>query len=311
MKYRNHIIITVVVIAGLFLLDGWFTKRFQANNLYKTQWIIHKEKQSYDYAVLGASHAYMGFDIEMADSTLGMKGINIALDGSHIGTQSVLADLFFRRNENKAKYLFICLDNPQLANSELQTDIADGRMIPFLNYDEVFAHYKTFGKKWYFDRYLPFWKYAEYNYYWGPHILSNTYFNYMKQDFDSTTGARYSYSDKYDKWDTTEAPVNFDEANASFKYLNKVLDICKEKKIKPVLFVLPLTLADTSAAGKAHVASFSSYCEKKGLDFIYIGDYLNYQYEYFSDKGHLNKKGASKSTALLLQLLKEKQILNK
>ncbi|MBO9635532.1 MAG: hypothetical protein J7578_20680, partial [Chitinophagaceae bacterium] len=60
-KYVIIGLISLAVIASL--LNYWMEKRYQHTMLYKTQWILQKEKQQYDYVVLGASHSYVGFDI--------------------------------------------------------------------------------------------------------------------------------------------------------------------------------------------------------------------------------------------------------
>lgn len=305
MKYRNHIIIVVLFLGALYLLDLWFTTRYRNNDLYKTQWIENFKDTQFDYAVLGASHAYMGFDVELADSMLGMKGVNLALDGSHIGTQSVLTDIFLRRNNNKLRYLFVCVDNPSLANSEIQTDISDGRMIPFLDYPEAWSFYRDKGKQWYFDRYFPMWKYAEYNYYWGPHIFLNTFTHTMKQDFDPQTGSRFAFDTVYSKVDTTMALVEFGGATARYKYLHKVVDICREKNVKPIFFCFPLTYADTTDTARANIDKFTRYWKERNIPFIYMGDMLNYELKYFRDKAHLNKRGAELSTAELVRRMKE------
>ena len=155
-KIRYLVFGTLAAFIAIYLLDAWYDSRYRNDNLYKTQWIFNKKNQQYDYVVLGASHSYVGFDMGVADSMSGMKGINISLDGSLIGTQSVLADVFFNRNKNTTKYLFFSLDNPDGLNTEDLADIADGRMMPYLDYPEVFSFYKSYGIKWYFDRYSPY-----------------------------------------------------------------------------------------------------------------------------------------------------------
>lgn len=300
----KYVIIGLIILALIATtMHFWMESRYRSTMLYKTQWIIQKEKKQYDYVVLGASHSYVGFDIGVADSLLNQKGINISLDGSLIGTQSVLADIFFNRNKNKVNTLFFCIDNPSAINTEVLTDIADGRMMPYMNYEEVFGFYKPYGVKWYFDRYVPMWKYAEYNYYWGPHIFSDTWGHFMKPDFDTTSGSRYDYGNRYDNSDTGLVSTDFqlnDEKNG-YKYFKRIIKVCKDNNIKPVLFTLPLGRADTSAAAKQQLAAFDEYCRKEGYEWHYLGDYLNYQFEYFGTKGHLNKKGAELATAKFIQ----------
>ena len=308
-KIRYFLFGTLAAILALYLLDAWFEYRFRHDNLYKTQWIINKKNQQYDYVVLGASHSYVGFDIELANKLSGLKGINISLDGSLIGTQSVLADIFFNRNQNKTKYLFFSLDNPDGLNTELLADIADGRMMPYLDYPEVFNFYKPYGKKWYFDRYIPFWKYAEYNYYWGPHTFANTWLHFMKNDCDTVSGSRYDYGHQYDNSDSTLDIVDYEQDSAQYKYFKRVLNICKQHNIKPILFTMPLGRADTSATAKQNVIDFTRYCKNLGYDFIYLGDYLNYQFEYFCTKGHLNKKGAELTTEKLMKMMIDQKLI--
>lgn len=306
-KYVIIGLISLALIATV--MHFWMESRYKSTMLYKTQWIIQKEKQQYDYVVLGASHAYVGFDVGVADSILQKKGINIALDGSLIGTQSVLADIFFNRNKNKTKTLFFCIDNPSAINTDALADIADGRMMPYMNYDEVFSFYKPYGVKWYFDRYVPMWKYAEYNYYWGPHIFTDTWGHFMKPDFDTICGSRYDYGNYYDNSDTATVSLDFhlNDEKEGYKYFKKIIQVCKENNIKPVLFTLPLGRADTSDSAKQHLADFNAYCNREGLEWHYLGDYLNHQFNFFGTKGHLNKKGAELATKKFIDEFLAKQ----
>jgi hypothetical protein len=308
-KIRYLVFGTLAAFIAIYLLDAWFESRYRNDNLYKTQWIFNKKNQQYDYVVLGASHSYVGFDMGVADSMSGMKGINISLDGSLIGTQSVLADVFFNRNKNTTKYLFFCLDNPDGLNTELLADIADGRMMPYLDYPEVFNFYKPYGIKWYFDRYVPFWKYAEYNYYWGPHAFTNTWMHFMKNDFDTVHGSRYDFGNRYDNTDTALDIVDYEEDTAEYKYFKKILEVCKQNNIKPILFTWPLGRADTSATAQQNVVNFTAYCKNLGYDFIYLGDYLNYDFNYFGTKGHLNKKGSELTTEKFMNIILQRGLI--
>jgi hypothetical protein len=80
---RPKYVITGLIILAVIatVLHYWMEKRYQSTMLYKTQWIMQKKQQHYDYVTLGASHAYVGFDVAVADSMLQKKGINISLDG--------------------------------------------------------------------------------------------------------------------------------------------------------------------------------------------------------------------------------------
>lgn len=299
----------VAIIA--FGLHYWFESRFLNDQLYKTQWILNKKNTQQDYVVMGASHAYVGFDIGVADSLSASRGINLSLDGSLIGTQCVLADLYFNRNQNKAKYVLFCIDNPSAINTEVLSDIGDGRMMPYLSYPEVFSFYKPYGVKWYFDRYVPFWKYAEYNYYWGPHVFLNTWFNYMKPDYDTISGSRYDYGHAYDNSDTLLVDVSFDldKANSEYRYFKHAIKACRDNGVQPILFTLPLGRADTSATARKNVETFTAWAKQQGMEYIYLGDYLNYQFDYYGTKGHLNKKGAELTTAKLMQEILRKGLM--
>lgn len=311
MKPRYLLIGVLALLLGLYALHYWFEHRYQRTMLYKTQWILNKQQQHFGYVVLGASHSYVGFDTGLADSLSGTKGINISLDGSLIGTQSVLADLFFNRQRNSTKYLLFSIDNPSAINTEVLADIADGRMMPYLHYDEVFNFYKPYGIKWYFDRYVPFWKYAEYNYYWGPHIFADSYLHYMKPDFDTSGGSRYDYNQRYDNTDTGLVPIDFElsKAASEYKYFKAIMNVCRKNNIQPVLFTLPLGRADTSAIAKQNLSQFQAFCQQQGIKYMYLGDFLNYEFDYYSTKGHLNKKGAELATKKLMEMLWKEGVL--
>jgi hypothetical protein len=241
----------------------------------------------YDYAFCGSSRSYNGINISMIDSISKKKGINLSLDGSEISTQSVLMNLFLQKNSLKTIYLQIDYWN---VNSELTNDIADARLLPYLDSEICFDHYKQFGFKWFLYRYVPFWKYAEFNYYWGPVIFFNSLFNVRKPEFDIKTGSLYYPNGKFLGKNVNQNIIF--QKDASFKYLKEIIAMCDSKGIKLVLFTAPYSVVLDSKESKTSIDEFFIFCKKQKVTYYNFSGTFNKQFSLFYDDVHLNKNGA-------------------
>ena len=83
------------------------------------------------------------------------------------------------------------------------------------------------------------------------------------------------------------------------QYLQKIIDLCKEKKIEVVLMYIPYTMPE----GDQQVANWGyAAAEKNGipyLNFVYEDLVINYATDCADEAHHLNASGAKKVTAYL------------
>ncbi len=75
-----------------------------------------------------------------------------------------------------------------------------------------------------------------------------------------------------------------------------MIQVCRQIQYHSCVVYIAIGSRRYFAEAKQHLADFNAYCKKEGLNFYYLGDYLNYEFKYFGTKGHLNKKGAELAT---------------
>jgi hypothetical protein len=222
----------------------------------------------------------------MLDSISKKKGINLSLDGSEISTQSVLMNLFLQKNSLKTLYLQVDYWN---VNSESTNDIADARLLPYLNSGICFNHYKQFGYKWYLYRYIPFWKYAEFNYYWGPVIFMNSLFEILKPEFDLKTGTLFYPNGKFIGKNVKQNVVFPQDSN--YKFLSEIITMCQNKNIKLVLFTAPYSAVLPSKESEFSLNEFSIFCKKHKVTYFNFSSIFEKNNEFFYDDVHLKSNG--------------------
>ena len=287
-------IINIGIVGSLALilfyaLDVVFTKIYQEGSFYKTQWLFQINKQSYDYAILGASRSYTALDVGEINHQTDLNGINLSLDGSFISTQSLILDVFLS-NQNNINTLYLNIDGWQL-DYNTESQFTYPRFLPYVENDLVYNHFVQLDKKWYLYRYVPFMRYAEFNFTWGLHMLVNNLLGFIEPDFDEFGTRIYKFTDYRGE---REVKHNLFKTQGEFKYLNRIIETCNEKNIELVTFVPPIATIKRDTIYYENIASFEKWIESKGVKFYNFGDLYPQQYELYTDEIHLNKYGVEK-----------------
>lgn len=105
---------------------------------------------------------------------------------------------------------------------------------------------------------------------------------------------------QYEPWPTEEKAEIFLPEGL---YVDKLIDLCREKDIEPIFICLPVPGAEYYET----INSFERYFDEKEVRFINYWreeDLFDYQTD-FSDDSHLNKSGALKVTAAMGEYLNE------
>lgn len=287
------------ILFGLFwLLDQAFTEVYKRGDYTKTQWLYKMKNQHFDFAIHGSSRGYTTIDVGDIEKELKLNGVNLAVDGSSITDQYLMLKLFLDHH-NTINQLYLQVDPVATATEEIFASSIP-KFFPYIKEPSVFEHYKDFGYKWYIYRYLPFYRYAEYNTIWGVHQVLNDYFNLLPKEYDKYGGRFYPVS-HYKKSDEKRR-FEFD-LTSNYKYLNKIIGLCQANNIKLTLFTAPYSVVDVNDKYKNNVAAFRNMVNSKGVEYVNYAAIYNHKLNLFYDNSHLNKKGAKSFTVEIKESL--------
>ncbi|TDQ12000.1 hypothetical protein [Pedobacter metabolipauper] len=296
----QHLFILFLVSLFLFwLLDLGFTYVFQKGNYTKIQWLDKVKDQKFDYAIHGSSRAFTTIDIPQIGDSTGKKGINISVDGSSIPDQYLMLKLFLLKN-NTVKKLYLQVD-PFSSDMEEVFEFAVPKFFPYIKDDVVFDHFKQFGKEWYAYRYIPFYRYAKYNTLWGIHEVINDKFSVLPQDFDQF--GDFFYPNVNYKAPEKLRHMTFD-LKGKYKFLNLIIDLCKQYNIKLILFTAPVADIIIDNDYKNNAVAFGNLMKSKGVAYYNYGDLYGNDPKMFFNEIHLSKSGATDFTKQIMEIFR-------
>ncbi|RXK81812.1 hypothetical protein [Filimonas effusa] len=288
-------VLLAITFSLFWVLDLAFTYVFKKGYYTKIQWLATVKDQHFNYAMHGSSRAFTTIDVPMIDSARKIKGINISVDGSSIPDQYIMLKLFLK-NGNTIDKLFLQID-PFSSNTEDIFDFAIPKFLPYLKDSAIFNHFKQFGPEWYAFRYIPFYRYAKYNTLWGAHEVLIDQFHLLPTDFDQY--GDYFYPEVNYKGPEKLRDLTFD-LNGKYKFLNQIISLCDEHKIKLILFTAPVADIIIDSAYKKNIAAFTSMMKAKGVDYYNYGDLYGHDPKFFYNEIHITRKGAEDFTRQML-----------
>lgn len=252
------------------------------------------EKNNYNLLVIGSSRAESHFRPDLLDSATGLNSYNAGMPGA---TMPFIEGTLEAWLENSAppEHLILNVDYHRFNASEDTIRQFPG-YFPYMSNHALYAKFSERDKRFPWFRWVPFY--------------SMPYFNARYLD-NSIRG----YLDIPGKYDTTyikgytpipvPAPYDLDTVAypryssclqpASWKSLQHIIAICKEKNIRLVLVLSPMyhRLTESITNEPQLVAELKAICGKNGLAcFDYSLIPMCYDKRYFSDEDHLNRDGA-------------------
>lgn len=282
-----------------WILDIGFTYVFQEGYYTKIQWLYKKNNEKYHFAVHGNSRAYTTIDIAAIEAETGKKGINISVDGSSIPDQYIMLKIFLQHHNSMEK-LYLQVD-PFSSETEQIFDFAVPKFFPYIKEEVVFEHFKQFGPEWYAYRYLPFYRYAKYNTLWGLHEVLIDKFHILDQDFDEY--GDYFYPNIVYKGPEKLRTLEFNLRN-NFRFLNEIIQLCKQHNIELVLFTAPIADIDLNSDYYKNISGFQELMRLKGIQYHNYGDLYKNDPSLFYNEIHINKNGAEDFTKKIMPLFK-------
>lgn len=289
----------ILLIAYGIFCDWFFLQEKYFPKESKRMWSMSLTHQKFDYAILGSSRANGAFDMEMLDSIIGFRGVNIAADGSgYVDNYLVLYK--FLQNQNSIQYLFLQTDNYSFdPEKNFSNAFHVYNFLPYWHEDEfnqAISHYLDLTDQFVFNSF-PWMRYYKYNKYYSPLQVIQRLKNYSseKQKLPESFKA-VNYPDL--TYDTTKlygikGSKNFNINHFDESYLLKIIELCKHKRINILCFQAPDF--HTQDIVYNNYNSTSDYLlellNKQKVVFIKQDEILRKNSACFKDAGHLNDFG--------------------
>ncbi len=280
----------------------------------KAHWIISQKNKSYDFAVLGSSRSYVGVDVCVVETNLGMHGINLALDGTGYPEQFLALKLFLQKNKIEKLVLDVsamCFDN-----NGFKFPFHAYEYLPEISDEVVFATLKdNFGPRVYAWRYIPFFKNAEFNsklgamqlYSWSKSFIDK---RVLEAEFDQQGNRRsalsHSNANFRDHILRNSPKVFWTMDELPKKYFFEILKLAREKNISVTMIDMPEYYL--SMEREANREEIMAFCEKvaatNNIPFLrFDRDPICQDRNKFYDSRHFRPKGVKEFSEMLAKRL--------
>ncbi|GAB2497069.1 hypothetical protein [Algoriphagus taiwanensis] len=283
--------------------DYFFTQKRFLDLSEKKQWVLAQEGGDWDYAILGSSRAFGAFDMNLLDSLTGMKGINIASDGSGFKDNYLILSLFLK--SNSIDFLVLQVDDASLNSKEsFSNEFHAFRFLPYWNDSQVQSTLKTeipaYNNE--ITDLLPEWRYFYFNKYFSPKEVLRRWNNskIQKDEYSNYAGGK---GQSFQRLLDSSADIKIKHsiktiAPEDWHYLNQLISLAKNKDLKLVAFVAPTFYGDNSFLKES--------LNELLIPIYFPDDFDDLNPELFYDLGHLNSKGRAEFTPLFAKFISSK-----
>jgi hypothetical protein len=288
----------IATILLLYAMDFTTGRIIRKDNFDKVWWMAKIKGQKYDFAFIGASRVYTMVETAKMDSAWQKKGINLALDGSNTMEQYLILKKFLA-NGNTMRDLFIDLDYAKM-DYKFNGNFRIWCFLPYIQQDPyVYEEIRrNFGEnKAFCWKYLPYYRYAEFNSKLGFFVLLNAGLKLAEKPYDKNGDIVRRYVQIMDSSKSESDLVKRRQQvdTIHMYYLEKIGRLCLENKIRmhvytpPFYYLRLLRVANGDeilanyvqpTVNKVH-ADYHSFCK---LPISRIA-------RFYNDPLHLNKQG--------------------
>ena len=291
----------------LQLLGLWFHVVFANDRGDKIEWAKSVKNDTFDYAILGSSRALVAVDVERLNKMTGIKGINLGYNGASLKLVYAMLYSFIEKQENQVRMAIVQVDPVMLFEGRRHEHPLVDLYYHDLEDDPGLSG--TFEKPGLVKSYTysPVLKYIEYHALYNLKKFFRAWSNY--DPYTKTLGASY-FPDR----DTIQIPkryvgeiVSFTTEARDLDHLVKLMELCRKRSIKLVLFTAPVHRYD-DLLGKEYpkfdslrLAHMKTY-DEPWYDFRNLWPENT---EYFPDVVHLNQRGAAAFTKVMAKEMVE------
>ena len=309
---KKAIIIYIILFSIQFLIDELLdTENICGNN---TWYQVFNNKIDADLIILGNSRAEVHYNPQIISNITKLKTYNLGVSGTPINILKIRWDSYINRNP-KPKVLVLDLDLNVLGHSN---DLfGKFQYLPYLNTSEYISVAKKIDKDFYYERFIPLYKYRGYETAVLKKIKSicdssdcnNVKDGYVENDIKWIDKDWKNFKSKMLNSNQKKIKLNPEIYDEGLKILNEIIEQCKKEKIK-IYFVWSPVYYESSSylpSNKKYLDSLlNNIAQKEDIRYFnLISDSIAYSKSNFYNQSHLNKNGATLFSNKIAELIKE------
>ena len=284
------------ICTALSIVFDWAARR---NPIVKINWIFAMDRRDFDFIVVGSSRAYHTVDIPTVDRATKLEGINLGLNGAAFPEIALVLERFLEHNT--AREIALEVDPFGLDRNYLKDESHVWLYLPYIDEPLVADGLEEqFGGQAVLWRYVPLYKYAEWNEMIGLRSVLEV-ISHPAPEFDAF-GTRLSAPRMSDSAVRAVRDTVFRIDRDRVLGLERVLDIAQLRYVRVTMFVAPeFGPAMRRARGRDEaIALYRAIALRRHLSFITFDDpAIENDPANFSDPEHLNELGAKTFSAEL------------
>jgi hypothetical protein len=297
----------------LYIADILYTYLLRRDPANKAAWAMQHPAKNLDHLFLGNSRSLaLARTGEWADSS-NKKMYNLGMDGSNLMQQYFLLYHFYKAG-NKTNYIHLQLD-PWGLQLKPSNYFRTWTFLPFINDDTIQQNLKAvYGKRTYLWRYVPFYRYAEFNARLGM-VSALNLFNPVAKKVYNSTGDLQAVSEKVGNLNKirNKEVSRIKSLPINLAYIERMISLATQHGSKVHIYTAPVVTqyyslySNTDSVIQQQILPL---CQK------YHCTYDNYSIQpwssdttYFYDHHHMNKKGLKLYSKLWLDYISKCEAL--
>lgn len=314
LKLIVSIALMYLILLGIQAIMDYYLKKDNccSNNTWSQ---VYEGKIKADVVVLGTSRAEVQYDTEIIKQTTGLKTYNIGLSGTHYNVLKIRWKAYLNHN-SKPKMLVLDLDDSSM--QDLSQIYNKFQYLPYFDTKEYWAVAKEIDDDYYFEKYIPVYKYRGYemsaykqikslkNPFYCPKNVNGYLVNdvkWIERDFETLK--------KLKEKDKAKEKFYINQYKDGFAVLNEIIKDCKQNNIK-VIFVWSPSYFEA----QSHFA-FTKDCINGIVDKISKQNNIKYynfskdsiclKRENFYNSMHMNKIGVAQFSKKIGKIINEEK----
>lgn len=308
----------IVLFPLMAFISNRYDKAFRHLKKEKAHWILNEKHGSYDVAFIGSSRVFNTIDPVIMDSVLKIKSINLGVGGAAYPEIYLLMDQFLKTSQVKTVLLQVDMWGIIPGEQAYSHPFSEEKYLNLIGNKTVDSIYLQNSNpfKFYCRKYIPFFKYSEYNSIYSMEKMLLNMDPDNKNDFAKHHGAILLNGRKKGITFDNIKSDNLKKINYSpnsTMSLRKIIALFRSKGIHVVLFTSPsyenfMRLVEFNRQAKDTIKSIAKQQQLPYFDFEQQA--ISIDSLYFRDYTHLNINGSLLFTSMLCDTLKKYNYAN-
>lgn len=314
LKLIIGIILIYLLLLGLqFTIDFYLKKDSCCNN--NTWYQIYKGKVKSDIVVFGTSRAESHYDTEIISKITGLKTYNLGLSGTHYNILKIRWKSYLNHN-SKPKILILDLDSSSL--QDLTEIFNKFQYLPYLSTTEYGTVAKEVDSDFYFEKFIPIYKYRGYemSIYKQIKSLKDPFYcyqnvnGYVEHDIKWIERDFRVLKNQIEK-NKVKDKFNGNQYKNGFKVLEEIIEDCKQNNIK-VVFVWSPSYYESNLITPVNKKCIDQLLKKISKQnkieyYNFSNDSLGLKKENFYNSAHMNKNGVAIFSKKIGEIIKDRK----